>query len=82
MPIRRGFSAFIFCLDVIQYLGEKELQTLFAKVYRCLPEGGVLVFDHLPEKLLRQRAKAPDLLRKRRTPYVVANSDPRKNSAL
>lgn len=61
MPIRRGFSAFIFCLDVIQYLGEKELQTLFAKVYRCLPEDGVLVFDHLPEKLLRQRAKSPPI---------------------
>lgn len=59
LPVRTGFRAFLFCLDVIQYLAPDELLRLFRVVWQSLPPGGVLVFDHLTEKLLRLRAADP-----------------------
>lgn len=61
LPKRTGYKAFIFCLDVIHYLTIEETARLFSTVYRSLPAGGFLIFDHLPEKVIRQRAKEPPI---------------------
>lgn len=71
LPVRQGFQAFLFCLDVVQYLEPDDLLRLFRTVFSSLPEGGVLLFDHLPERTLRRQASGPPIVYRSRDRKMV-----------